>query len=437
MEADGFALELALIGLLILLNALFAGAELAVVSARGGRIRPLVEAGDRRALALVELKGDPDRFLATVQIGVTLVGTLASALGGVVAIEQLEPLVAAFPHPWARTIAEPLAVAVVVFAIAYLSLMVGELLPKSLAVRHAEPLALLVARPLSWLARVSGPVMAALTASTGLVLRLLGQRASVASPFHTLEDIQHIVEEAREQGLIQGRVIERAFRFQDHEAREIMTPRPRVVAVPRSASVAEALRVAAESGYSRLPVYEEQLDNVVGMLYARDLYEAGRRGAPVEVGELVRPPLVVPLTRKAADLLGDMRRAQRHLAVVVDEHGSVEGIVTLEDLLELIVGEIHDEHDVPETPVRRLAPGVLEAEGLLPLRTFNADHGLELPESPAYVTLAGLVLERLGHLPREGEQVEVGPYRLTVTAVEGRRVAYVRIERLDGPPPDA
>jgi putative hemolysin len=434
MEGDGFAVELTLVGLLILLNAVFAGAELAVVSARGARIRPLAEAGDPRALALVELKGDPDRFLATVQIGVTLVGTLASAIGGVAAVERLEPLIAAIPQQWARAVAEPLAVSLAALAIAYLSLMVGELLPKSLAVRHAEPLALLVARPILWLARLSRPLVAVLTASTGLVLRLFGQRASVASPFHTLEDIQQIVEEAREQGLIRGRVIERAFRFQDHEAREIMTPRPRVVAVPRSASVDEALRIVAECGYSRLPVYEDQLDNTVGMLYARDLYEAGRRGAPAEVGELVRPALVVPLSRKAADLLGDMRRAQRHLAVVVDEHGSVEGIVTLEDLLELIVGEIHDEHDVPETPVRRLEPGVLEAEGLVPLRALNSDHALELPESPAYVTLAGLVLERLGHLPREGEQVQVGPYRLSVTAVEGRRVARVRIERVDAAP---
>jgi putative hemolysin len=432
MDGDGFALELMLVGFLILLNAFFAGAELAVVSARGARIRPLVEAGDRRALALVELKADPDRFLATVQIGVTLVGTLASAVGGVAAVERLEPWFAGFPHPWARAVAEPLAVVSVVMAIAYLSLVVGELLPKSLAVRHAETLALLVARPIHWLSRVFRPVVTALTTSTGVALRLFGQRSPVASPFHTLEDIQHIVEEAREQGLIRGRVIERAFRFQDHEAREIMTPRPRVVGVPRSASVAEALRVAAEAGYSRLPVYGDQLDDVLGLLYVRDLYDAERHGAAPDIAHLVRPSLLVPPTRKAADLLDDMRRAQRHLAIVVDEHGSVEGIVTLEDLLELIVGEIHEERDVPETPLRRLEPGVLEAEGLVAVRSLNNDHGLELPESPAYVTLAGLVLERLGHLPRVGEQVEVGPYRLVVKVVEGRRVALIRIERLGG-----
>jgi putative hemolysin len=433
MGDDGLALELTLVGLLILLNGVFAGAELAVIAARGARIKPLVEAGDRRALALVELKGDPDRFLATVQICVMLVGTLASALGGVAAIEELEPAIAAIPYAAARAIAEPLAVLTVVLAIAWLSLVVAELLPKSLAVSHAEPLALLLARPLLWLSLVTRPVVAALTATTGLALRLLGQRSVVASPFHTLEDIQRIVEEAREQGLIRGRVIERAFRFQDHEAREIMTPRPRVVGVPRGAGLAEALRIAAESGYSRLPVYQGELDDVVGMLYARDLYEAGRRGAPDEIGELMRPSLLVPPTRKAADLLTDMRRAQRHLAVVVDEHGSVEGIVTLEDLLELIVGEIHDEHDVPEFLVRRLEPGVLEAEGMVPVRSLNADQGLELPESSAYVTLAGLVLERLGHLPRVAEHVDVGAYRLVVTAVEGRRVARVRIERRDGP----
>jgi len=437
MENDGFVLELILIGVLILLNAFFAGAEIAVVSARGGRLKPLLESGDRRALALIELKGDPDRFLATVQIGVTLVSTLAAAVGGVAAVERLEPLLASITYPWARSVAEPLAVGCVVVLLAYVSLVVGELVPKSLAVRHAEPLALFVARPIAWLARVSHPVVALLTASTRALLRLGGRKLQVGSPFHTLEDILHIVEEAREQGLIEGRVVERAFAFQDHEAREIMTPRPRVVGIPAEADLSEALRIAAESGYSRLPVYDDNLDNVVGILYARDLYEAHRRGMPGALRELVRPALIVPSSKNAANLLAEMRRAQRHLAMVVDEHGSVEGIVTLEDLLELIVGEIHDEHDEPETPVRRLAAGVLEVDGMLPLRSLNAEQRLDLPESPAYLTLAGLVLERLGHLPREGEAIEIAPYRLTVTAVEGRRVARVRIERLEARARDA
>jgi putative hemolysin len=356
---------------------------------------------------------------------------LASAVGGVAAVERVEPLLASIPYAWARSVAEPLAVGLVVLVIAYFSLVVGELVPKSLAVRHAEPLALLVARPIAWLSRISRPVVGILTASTRMVLRLIGRKLEVASPFHTLEDILHIVEEAREQGLITGRVVQRAFEFQDHEAREIMTPRPRVIGIPLESGLAEALRIAAESGYSRFPVYEDNLDNVVGMLYARDLYEAHRRAATSSLDELVRPALVVPATKKVAELLAEMRRAQRHLAVVVDEHGSVEGIVTLEDLLELIVGEIHDEHDEPETPVRSLGGDVLEADGMLPLRSLNADYRLTLPESAAYVTLAGLVLERLGHLPRGGEAIEIAPYRLTVTAVEGRRVARVRIERLE------
>lgn len=434
MESDGFALELSLIGVLILLNAFFAGAEIAVVSARGGRIKALVESRDRRALALIELKGDPDRFLATVQIGVTVVGTLASAVGGVAAVERLEPVFASVQHPWAQAAAEPLAVGLVVFTIAYLSLVVGELVPKSLAVRHAETLALWVARPILWLARTSRPVVAALTASTGLVLRLMGRRGAAASPFHTLEDILHIVEEAREQGLIKGRLVEGAFAFQDVEAREVMTPRPHVVGIPRGASLADALRIAAESGYSRFPVYEGDLDNVVGVLYARDLYEAQRRGAVCDVAVLVQPALVIPGTRKAADLLADMRHAQRHLAVVVDEHGGGEGIVTLEDLLELIVGDIRDERDISERQVRALPQGALDADGMVSVRSLNSEHALDLPESPAYVTLAGLILERLGRLPREGEVVELALARLTVTALEGRRVARVRIERREGLP---
>jgi putative hemolysin len=429
MESDGFIFELLLIGVLILLNGFFAGAEIAVVTARGGRIKTLVESGDRRALALIELKGDPDRFLATVQIGVTVVGTLASAVGGVAAVERLEPVFAGIRHPWAQAAAQPLAVGAVVFTIAYLSLVVGELVPKSLAVRHAETLALWVARPILWLARTSRPVVAALTASTGLVLRSLGRRGEAASPFHTLEDILHIVEEAREQGLIKGHVVEGAFAFQDVEAREVMTPRPHVVGVPRGASLREALKIAAESRYSRFPVYEGDLDDVVGMLYARDLYEAQHLGVVHDVSSLVRPALVIPGTRNAADLMADMRHSQRHLAVVVDEHGGAEGVVTLEDLLESIVGDIRDERDATEREVMALPQGALDADGMVSVRSLNTEHELDLPESPAYVTLAGLILERLGRLPREGEVVELPPVQLTVTALEGRRVARVRIER--------
>lgn len=428
MGDDGFAIEIGLVAALIVLNGFFAGAEIAVISARRARIQALAQAGSRRARALLRLKADPDRFLATVQIGVTLVGTLASAVGGVAAVERIEPLLAALPVPWMRQLAEPVAVGLVVFAIAYLSLVVGELVPKSLALRHAEALALLAARPIEWLSRTARFAVTALTASTGLVLRLLGQRAETRNPFHTVEDIRSMLDEADEQGVLDGQVIKGALEFQDCEARHLMTARGRVVGIPRDISIESALRLARESGYSRFPVYAGSLDTVDGVVYTRDLYEARERGG--DIASLVQPTLVVPASKRARDLLPEMRQAQRHMALVVDEHGMVAGIVTLEDIFEAIVGDIRDETDEAEPEVTVVRDDVLDVDGGLAVRELNSRHGLALPESSSYVTVAGLLLERLGNVPAGGESVEVEPYRLSITTMAGRRIARVRIENV-------
>jgi putative hemolysin len=437
MGGDGFVFELALVVVLILLNGFFAGAEIAVIAARPSRIRALADRGSRRAAALLRLKAEPDRFLATVQIGVTVVGTLASAVGGVAAIERLEPVLASMPIAWVRDIAEPLAVACVVFVISYASLVVGELAPKSLAVRHAEVLGLLIARPIEWLSRVSGSVVTLLTASTGVLLRLIGQKTQSESPFHTLEDLRALVREAEEQGLVAGALVRGVFEIQDCEVRAIMTPRSRVVGLPGTATLAEAVRIARESGYSRLPVYDNTLDDVLGWVHARDLYEAALAGQVGGIASLVRPALVVPSTKKASDLLGEIRRARIHMASVVDEHGSSVGVVTLEDLFEIIVGDIEDEHEEPAQRVQVLGDGILETDASRSIRELNAEHNLVLPEAATYVTLAGLVLDRLGRFARVGESVDATPYRLSVVAIDGRRITRVRIEKVAVPVPAA
>lgn len=426
MSGDGFAVEIALISILILLNGFFAGAEIAVISARRGRIQPRAQAGDRAAQALLRLKEDPDRFLATVQIGVTVVGTLASAVGGVAAVERLEPMLAGLP--WIGTVAEPLAVAVVVLPIAFLSLVVGELVPKSLAVRHADALGLWVARPIEWLGHLGRYAVAVLTAATALVLRILGQRGHTESPFHSVEDVRAMLDEADEQGVLDGQVVKGAVEFQDCEARHLMTARNRVIGVPRGSTVPTALEIARKSGYSRFPVYAPDLDTIDGVVYARDLYEAQQRGHPADIDALVQPTLMAPATKKARELLSEMRRARRHMVFVADEQGAVVGMVTLEDIFEAIVGDIRDEYDEPEPEVRVVEGDVLESDGGVAIRELNSRYALLLPESQEYVTVAGLLLARLGKVPRGGETVEVEPYRITVTQMAGRRIARVRIE---------
>ncbi len=304
---------------------------------------------------------------------------LASAVGGAAAVERIEPMLAALPVPWLKELAEPVAVGVVVFAIAFLSLVIGELVPKSLALRHAEALALMVARPVDWLSRTARFAVAILTASTGLVLRLLGQKASTGNPFHTIEDVRAMLDEADAQGVLDGQVVKGAVAFQDCEARHLMTPRNRVVSIPRGASIEEALRVVRESGYSRFPVAALGLDALDGVVYAR--------------------------------------------------------VVTLEDIFEAIVGEIRDEHDEPEREVTVLRDDLLEVDGGVAVRELNSRYGLSLPESNDYVTVAGLLLGRLGSVPTGGESIDVEPYRLSIKAMTGRRIARVRIEAVGTPQP--
>lgn len=433
MDNDGFLIELALIALLIVLNGFFAGAEIAIVSARRARLQPLADEGNRRAQAALRLKADPDRFLATVQIGVTVVGTLASAVGGVAAIERLEPLVAELPKVWARSVAEPAAVAIVVFTIAYLSLVVGELAPKSVAVRNAERIALWVAPIIEALNRVSRPAVAVLTASSRVLLRIFGQKQAAHQPFHTLDDLRAIAEEAAQQGLIQQNLVSGAVEFHERDVREILTPRPRIKALPVGAPLQGALRAISESGHTRFPVYDGLLDNTLGFVYARDVYETALRGGSLDLRALVRPALVVPAMKAATELLADMRKHGIQMALVVDEHGALIGLVTLEDLVEVIVGEIRDEHDENLELVKVLADGALEVDGSVPVHQINSDHDLALPESSDYVTVGGLIMERLGAMPREGDFVQVSPYRITVLALTRHRISRVRIEKVPVP----
>ena len=426
MAVPGIALQVAVVGVLILVHGVLTAAEIAMISARRARVQPLAQAGGRRARALLRMKADLDRFLATIQVGRTVVVSLAAAIAGVAAVERVEPALGAVLP--AGPVAEATAVALVVGAVAFLSLVIGELVPKSLALRYADTIALWVAGPVEWLARLGKGVVAFLAVASGLVLRLFGQKQRAQSPFHTVEDIRAILDEANEQGVLDGDVVKGAVGFQDLEARHLMTPRSRVTGVRRGTSLEDALRIARDSGFSRLPVHGPDLDDVDGIVYARDLFEARERGRHPGLGSLVRPALLVPATKKAKELLADMRRAQRHMALVVDEHGAVIGVVTLEDVFEAIVGEIKDERDEPEPDVKVVQDDLFDVDGSVPLRELNMRHGLFLPESDEYVTVAGLFLHRLGSVPVNGQSVAVEPYRVTVTAMAGRRIARVRIE---------
>ncbi len=421
--------------LLLLGNGFFSGSEIAIISARRSRIEGLIAEGSRAARRVKALQDDMDHFLATVQIGVTLCGTLAGVLGGILASRFLAPMLAG--APLARWLPAALvASGAVGVAIVYIELVLGELVPKALALRYAEGFALLVSAPFRVMARASSWVVGFLAASTRLVLRMMWIREAGPRTFVSEEEIKHLVREGRQQGVLdqtEMEIIHSVFEFTDTPVRKVMVPRPKIFALDVETPPGEVGALIVESGFSRIPAYERSIDNIVGLVYVKDALRLLEKRQPVVIRKILHPAHLVPETKKVGELLKELQKRRSHMAIVVDEHGSVSGLVTLEDLIEEIVGEIQDEYDWEERPVEKLRDGSLVVEGTLAAADLRNDYGIPLPESGEFATVAGFMLERLGSMPRGGEVVTIGDWRFTVVDVERHRISKVKIERLPTP----
>jgi putative hemolysin len=426
-------LELGLIVLLVLLNGVFAGTELAMVSAKRGRLQQQAEDGSGGAQAALRLQEQPNRLLSTVQIGITLIGTIAGAYGGASIAESLSPLLASIPvlAPFADT----LAFALVVVIITFLSLVFGELVPKRLALQSAEGIAVAMARPMELIATIARPVVAVLGWSTESILRLLGRRDS-DGPSVTEEDIRQLIREGAEEGTVEHeerQYIERVFDLGDRRVRQVMTPRRSVSVLDADDRLSEVIDQLLETGYSRFPVYSDRPDEIVGVAHVRDILRLYRNGnETATIRDAMRPPLVVPESMRAADLLALFRTARQHLAVVVDELGSFDGVVTMEDVLEELVGDIADEYDdAAEQRIVRRDDGSLLIDGETPVDEALTALALTAPEADQarYHTLAGFVLARFGRLPHVGEHVAWGGWHFEVVDMDGRRVDKVLVRR--------
>jgi len=432
MVFESFWFEAAMIFLLVLANGFFAASEIAMIATRKSRIDQLLEKGVKSAAAVARLKNDPDRFLATVQIGVTLVSTLASAIGGAAAIDFVKPLIETLPLPFVAQWSEPLAILLVVLPVAYFSLVLGELVPKSLALRYSEQIAFLVARPIDFLSRVSSFLVKILTASSNAILWIFGRKEAESASFISVEEVKSLIREGAAKGIFnetEKELIHSVFEFADTPVKAIMKPRTDIHAIEIGASLTDVAKSFVESGFSRIPVYEGDLDRVVGVLYNKDVFKALQERSEFRMRDHLHPAFFAPSSLPISELLKQLQRRHLALALVVNEFGEIEGMATVEDIVEEIVGEIRDEYDLEERgPVERLPDGSLIIQGSALLRELKSDFDLPFEESPDYLSLAGFVLAQLKRIPRGGEWVERNGYRLTIVDMEGRRIVKIKLE---------
>jgi magnesium and cobalt exporter, CNNM family len=421
--------ELVGVGVLILLNAFFVAAEYGLVTARRTRIVELHHQGNRRARDVLRITGDPPRFIAAMQLGVTLTSLGIGALGEHALIHLFDPLMATV-----------LAILIAYLLLTFAHVVVGELVPKGVALSHSEGTALWVSRPVRVFFVVFEPAIWALRVTTDAILRLLGVRPGDSDRDVLSEaELRMLVNRSQQQGAIEEEeqeMIDKVFVFGDKDAAGVMVARPDVAALSVELPPEEAVAAVLDSPYTRYPVYRETLDDIVGVLHIRDLFAAlndrGIEGLHLE--QLLRPAYVVPETKDLASLLQEFRRTNNHFAVVVDEYGAMVGICTLEDLLEEIVGEIEDEFDVSEEQIVQIDEDSYRVDGMFPIEEFNDRFGTDLPDED-YHTIAGFVFGQLGRAPEPGDDVLHDGLRFDVLEVDGNRIERLAVTFLQRPAP--
>jgi putative hemolysin len=416
-----FALQmLALVGLVVA-NAFFVAAEYGLVTSRRTRILELQHEGNRRARQVMKITGNPPRFIAAMQLGVTMTSLGIGALG-----EQV------LAHKFDSFMASVLAVIVALLIVTYLHVVIGELVPKGIALGHPERTALAVSAPVRAFFTIFAPLVWLLQESSSFLLRALGlQPPGAEHEAHSEAELRMLLSSSAEQGEIEHEeqeMLYKVFDFADKEVADVMVPRPEVVAISIALPAEEALKAVLDSPYTRYPIFRDSLDDIVGVLHIRDLIEAmhDRGIVSVDLETLVRPAYMVPETKDLGPLLAEFRRTNQHMAIVIDEYGSMEGIVTLEDLLEEIVGEIEDEFDLPDETIERIDEDTIRIDGTFPIDDFNEQFDCDLPDED-YHTVAGFVFGELGRTAEPGDEVRHNGLLFNVDSVEGQRIDRLQV----------
>jgi putative hemolysin len=427
---EGVLGDLGLILLLIVLNGFFVAAEIAFVTVRRTRIDELADAGDRRAVRVQRLLRDPGRFLAVIQVAITFLGSLASAVAAISIVEVVTAPLSEIPLIGER--AGVAALLLVTLLVSLVSIVLGELLPKALALGSPDRISLIAAGPLSTFAKVVSPLVLVLVAVTRAVSRPFGIDPT-RTPALSAAEIRLIVEQGSEQGVLEAeeeQMISAVMGLGDSKLHEVMVPRIDIVAIDESATFDEAVAVVLKEGHSRTPLYKGSIDHVVGVLYAKDLLRIiAAGGARPLLRDIMRPAIFVPESQAVDDLLNELQRRKVHMAIVLDEYGGTAGLVTIEDLLEEIVGEIQDEFDEEEPMLSRLGAGEVIIDGRADIEELTSliDPGLALEDDEEYDTVGGFVYHRIGRVPVVGDTVSVAPFSITVVKAAGRRVGKVRV----------
>ncbi len=424
-------LEIIVVLVIMCIGGFFSASEMALVSLREGQVRALAKRGKRGQRA-ARLAQDPNRFFSAVQIGVTLATLVTGAYGADTLAGALKSwLVRQNVSPgWAG----PLSFIVVTICITFFSLILGELAPKRIGLQRAPRIALLAAPVLDRIATLARPVVWLLTQSTNLVVALLGGDPRVGRQAMTEQELRELVISSQSIPQDERQIVSEVFDAGKRQIREVLVPRTEVVFLDADTPVAEAASIVAGVPHSRLPVFRDSYDNVIGFVHVRDLLAPGVAKRSVPVSEITRAVKYLPISKTVLSALSEMRRERAHLAIVVDDYGGTAGIVTLEDLVEELIGDIRDEYDLEQGESTRLRSGEVEVDGLLNLDEFTEQTGVELPEGP-YETAAGYVLAAFGDLPSVGDSVQVAGHTITVTELDGRRIARLRVTANPASPP--
>jgi len=416
-------LDIIVVLVIVCIGGFFSGSEMALVSLREGQVRALTKRG-RRGQKAARLALDPNRFFSAVQIGVTLATLVSGAYGaatlaGVFKSWLLRQHISA---GWATAI----SFVVVTVCITFVSLVLGELAPKRIGLQRAARLSLIAAPVLDRIASLARPVVWLLTKTTNLVVAVLGGDPDVTRQAMTEQELRELVTGTQAISQDERRIVGEVFDAGKRQIREVLVPRTEVVFLDGQTPVSAAAAIAASVPHSRLPVYGENYDDVIGFVHVRDLLGPGVVNRSDPVSRIVRSVKILPISKTVLSALSEMRRERAHLAIVIDDYGGTAGIVTLEDLVEELIGDIRDEYDTEQGPATTLRGGEVEVDGLLNLDEFHEQTGIELPEGP-YETVAGYVLAALGDLPSPGDSVQVAGHTITVTELDGRRVARLRV----------